>query len=150
VSAAEPKDQREAIPAWVADYVGIPFRSRGRDRFGCDCYGLVAMVLREQFGADVPSYAEEYETATDQEEIAALIDSERRGGVATGAGWRFVYAAQPGDLVLLTIAGRPWHVGILVAPNAMLHTRPGANAVLERLDAPKWKHRIVGYYRYAG
>jgi cell wall-associated NlpC family hydrolase len=43
------------IPNWAAQYVGLPFRDKGRARTGLDCYGLVVLVLREQFGVEVPS-----------------------------------------------------------------------------------------------
>ena len=44
------------LPAWAEHYVGIPYRPLGRDRDGCDCWGLLAMVWREQFGCDLPDY----------------------------------------------------------------------------------------------
>jgi cell wall-associated NlpC family hydrolase len=34
------------IPAWAADYVGIPFREHGRSRDGADCWGLYWLSRR--------------------------------------------------------------------------------------------------------
>ena len=34
------------LPGWVRDYVGIPFRERGRTPEGADCWGLVWLALR--------------------------------------------------------------------------------------------------------
>src|SRR5436190_10661954 len=40
--------------AWADGYMRSPFRHRGRDREGCDCFGLVRLVLAEQAGIILP------------------------------------------------------------------------------------------------
>jgi hypothetical protein len=45
------------LPAWAGQYVGIPFADLGRDRHGCDCWGLVRLILAEQAGLTLPSLA---------------------------------------------------------------------------------------------
>jgi cell wall-associated NlpC family hydrolase len=176
------------VPSWAASYVGIPFRSRGRDRSGCDCYGLLALVLSEVFHLEVPSYAADYLDATDAEEIAALIAGE------IGSRWHRMEpqintdehrsrsqnplhlcssVVTAGDAIVLRIAGRAWHVGIVISVPSVaqtlvcdapdhrlkpvpqgegwfLHTRPGTGSCLERFDSLRWARRIVGFYRYGG
>ena len=44
------------LPAWTADYVGLPFKEGGRDRQGLDCYGLLRLVINERFAGTVPEY----------------------------------------------------------------------------------------------
>jgi hypothetical protein len=44
-------------PGWAGEYVGIPFADPGRDRGGCDCWGLVRLILAEQAGLALPSLA---------------------------------------------------------------------------------------------
>lgn len=131
-------------PAWCRDYVGIPFAEHGRGRTACDCWGLVALVLQDQFGVYVPSYAADYASPMDREEVAQLITGE------TPKEWRWTRPeeAQPGDAVLFRVMGRPIHVGILVAPPWFLHVMQGIDAALERLDSPAWEKRILGIYRH--
>jgi cell wall-associated NlpC family hydrolase len=163
-------------PAWASDYIGLPFLVRGRDARGCDCWGLVRLVLGERFGIEVPSYAGDYETIEDHGRLAALVNKgisttetqrhREREGRAPGAprdprclyasvvhpAWSEVDPGQecPGDVLLLRLRGLPIHVGLLVAKGWMLHTREATGSVLERLDGLAWGRRVLGTYRYQG
>ena len=146
-----PLDSRQEPPEWVADYIGIPFVAKGRDREGCDCWGLVRLVLAERFGLDLPSYAEGYDSLEDVTAIVELI-----GGAQEEGAWQRVAAeeARAGDLAVLRGVPTP-HIGVLVAPGIMLHALQGAQASLARLSDQAWRHRLKptdrepypGYYR---
>lgn len=128
----------------VREYVGIPFKALGRDRSGCDCYGLVRLVLLEQCGVALPLYNNDYVGVgrAHAHELAALIDRERPLFPAVPVEWGAV-----GDIVLMRVGGHEQHVGLVVAPGVMLHTEEGCAAVTERMDSLRWRHRIVGFYR---
>lgn len=136
------------IPAWAAKFVGLPYKDKGRGPDGWDCWGGVRYVLAEQFGIDLPSYADAYATGNDHGAVAAAVDA----GLRTG--WRGVTEPQAGDLLILSIAGRPWHCAVMVNPRMFLHwPPPDAHGVqqlscIERIDAPKWMRRIEGFYRH--
>ncbi len=145
------RDKEGCVPAWCADYMAIPFLSGGRDRAGCDCYGLVRLVLRERFGVEVPSYAGEYPDALEYAEVAALISRCLLAlPVAEDGLWCEIANPVPGAVILLRIAGEPWHVGVIVAERWFLHVRPGTDSCLERYDSIRWRRRIAGFYRYVG
>lgn len=42
--------------SWINQYIGIPYKIGGEDRNGIDCYGLVYLVMREQFNVLLPSH----------------------------------------------------------------------------------------------
>jgi cell wall-associated NlpC family hydrolase len=126
-------------PDWCRRFLRIPYLDRGRTHVGVDCYGLVAMVNREQFGRVVPDYA--YASSMDQNAVAQTIAK------FLPCDWRRVDVPEPGDLVMLKILGRPWHCGVYVAPGLMLHAIDHAVSGIDRLDSPRWARRVVGYYR---
>lgn len=131
------------MSAWSNDYIGIPYRSMGRDRDGADCWGLVRLVYRDRYGIDLPDYSEQAYDAADLAATAPLISAGRDI-------WTAVAEPAEGDVVLLRIKGYLSHVGVLVGPVQMLHVyRDGLTACIERLDTGVWKHRIEGYYRHA-
>lgn len=131
------------IPHWIAEYIGLPYAEKGRDRTGLDCWGLVRLVLAEQFGITVPSYADGYTCALERREVARLI-----AGVK--GSWDPVErdAAAAGDVLLLRQAGAICHVGLVVATGLMLHTEVGIGAAVERYDSPKWAARVVSIHRW--
>lgn len=94
------------------DFVGLPWRERGRDKQRCDCWGLSILVFRALAGIELPSHADDYLTPSDREECAAVVRGER-------VDWIEVQAGQERrlDLVLM----RDWHVGIVERPGLMLH-----------------------------
>ncbi len=132
-----------AIPIWLGHYIGLPFKEHGRDRSGLDCWGLVRLVLDEQFGFHVPSYASDYTRTTDSAAISRLIDREAMD-------WRAIARGQEclGDVIVLRMRGQPMHVGLIAGDGQMLHVERGVNSALERYTAARWSSRIEAIYRY--
>ena len=132
------------MPSWVEGYVGIPFKSRGRDVGGVDCWGLVWMVFRRELSIELPSYAADYLDACDRREIAALIAHEKPGWIQVPAGEERV-----GDLIHLRMVGEPCHVGIVVEPGQQfLHAREGTDSCREHYDYGVWKFAVLGFFRW--
>lgn len=134
------------IAPWAAQYVGIPYADKGRDRSGCDCWGLLRLVLGEVFRISLPSYTEDYATAADFKEVSALI-----AGEIPHMPWRRVDGEpRAGHCVLFRLEGVPMHVGVMVSPTMFLHTRQGVAAAIDRLDAPLWHRKRLGIYEWTG
>ena len=130
---------------WVNRYIGIPYADKGRTIQGCDCWGLVYLVLLEQWGIRVPTYTEDYTgTHTDHSsEVEGLIHREREMWTEIPLG-----SEKPGDVINLRIFGKDWHTGIVTEPGEMLHTMMGHNSALEKYRHSTWRNRIAGFFRH--
>lgn len=127
-------------------YVGIPFVDGGRDRAGCDCWGLVRLVHADH-GVDLPSYGD-----ISAAELLAIAREMR--SATDGEPWRKVdgEARRPLDVVVMSRLDAPGtipiHVGVMVDDRRVLH-------VLERTDShmvplSHWSiaPRVIGIYRH--
>lgn len=38
------------------EYSAIPYKRNGRDYLGCDCYGIVMLYYKKEFGIDIDDY----------------------------------------------------------------------------------------------
>jgi len=123
--------------------IGVPFVEKGRDRSGWDCWGCVRWGMQQGFGIEVPSYAEDYVSSREGEEVSALIGRESLGWLEVP-----LAEAQPGDVVILRMQGRPWHCGLVLEPPYFLHADRCAGTVRERWDASLWAKRIAAVYRH--
>ena len=131
--------------SWSDAYLGLPWADLGRDREGCDCYGLARLVYAEQLGIELPSYAGAYVGATERAEIAALLDAAEQAGP-----WRPVEGPPaPFDILLFRRGRLRSHVGVAIDPRLMLHMDGEAQARVARLDAPRWRDRFMGAFRHA-
>jgi cell wall-associated NlpC family hydrolase len=133
---------------WCLPYIDtfIPFKDKGRDRDGFDCWGLVRHVMAEVFGvADLPDYGAAYEAAKDRVSVAKAVAA----GLAQG--WRQLdqdESPREGDLIILKLAGRPWHCAIAAGGDWMMHVCDGSGVVLEHWTLEPWKNRVEGFYRH--
>jgi cell wall-associated NlpC family hydrolase len=125
------------MTVWWRSYVGIPFKERGRDRSGCDCWGLVRLVLAEQKGIRLPAFDGRYESVRDRD----LVQSIRREFAPL---CRRIEVPEPMDIVLFDFSAGALHVGLVVDPQHMLHVEEGKKTVREAMR--KYANR-EGFYR---
>lgn len=146
--------------SWVNKYIGIPFVDSGRTIDGCDCWGLVRLVLLEEAGIAVESYGEC--STKDLHKIAKLFDKDSKMEP-----WRTIDigSERKFDLVLmkgLSSHDRPravdLHVGIVTQPGWLLHIEDTTDSVHMCFRAgvvggrphPAIARRVAGVYRHGG
>lgn len=130
---------------WTDDYIGIPFLPDGRDRDGLDCYGLVCLVYRDRLGVDLPGIRGIYSRNT-----AGCLKRVARAMAEEKLKWRKVEVPAPYDVVMLRTGEYAWHVGLVIDKRRMLHVLEGTDTMIDEYAGLEWRHRIEGFYRYAG
>lgn len=129
-------------------YVGITFRDGGRDRGGCDCWGLVRLMHLEEAGIELPSYGE-----IGSDELLAIART-MAGATSAGDVWRRVDEEPRRRLDVVVMKGLdeaarvPVHVGVMLDGKRMLHTERHVDSHSVLLDHPSVRSRIVGIYRH--
>jgi|APTNR8051073442_1049403.scaffolds.fasta_scaffold33004_2 cell wall-associated NlpC family hydrolase len=145
------------LPAWTGQYIGIPFLDLGRDRAGCDCWGLVRLVLAEQAGIELPSLATCYGSEANPAGVGNVVEAARN----SEDWWPIDAGAErPFDVVEMSGAARipgsgwmfgPLHVGVVVTSGWLLHVERGTAAVLARYrEHQSIRRRVLGFWRYQG
>jgi len=139
---------RTTPPDWTSLYVGVPWRDRGRDRDGLDCWGLVRLVYGERFGIALPDLGGSYGASEDAPSVSRVLGEE----AAPAGSWtrREGSPEEVGDVGVFRIRGLPAHVGIAVSDRKILHVVRGANSVVEEFDGPLWGPRVDGWFRFSG
>ena len=136
------------MPGWIRDYIGIPFRYRGRNvSGGLDCWGLIRVVYKEQFGVDLPSFLNR------QYDRDNIIGAKR----ALSDGAQDLFDEPPagpviGDCVLLHIRGLPLHCGLYIGRDAgqewVLHTTESrGSSFRQSLRSRELEHSEPVFYR---
>ena len=131
----------------LQQYIGIPFLDHGRDRSGCDCWGLVRLAYAEQLGITLPDLGDEYSEAYARGEVDEAV------GSTVGQEWNLDVTGQPWqqlDVMIFSRAGVDCHVGLYVRPGEMLHVIEGTAAGVERYDTTRWKRRLTRVIRHVG
>ena len=132
------------VPIWAGRYIGLPFRDHGRDRTGLDCWGLVRLVMGEQFDVALPSLSQEYEHTLALDDISGVIQRQITAWQTITQG-----TEKCGDVIVLRLHGQPLHVGLVLGDRQMLHVEARIDSAIERYDSARWRNRIFGFYRHA-
>jgi hypothetical protein len=127
---------------WVKNYIGIPFLSNGRTKDGCDCYGLVRLVLQNEYGMFLPELSDDYTDARNIRETAELF--ERFLPVLSACS---IDGPEEKAVAVIREQGRPCHLGIVAGGCYILHTGAKTGSVCQRSTHPDLQGRIERYYR---
>ena len=131
---------------WWNTFVAVPFKEHGRDINGCDCWGLVRLVYKEQLDIWLPDRLD-YENTKAFDQTSALVSTYKASGY-----WKEIPKGQQQDydVVVLKINSLPCHVGVVCdGGKSFLHVIEGANSVIDRLSGLRWGGRIDSYWRFA-
>lgn len=127
---------------WPLKYMGIPFKEKGRDDSGYDCWGLVCAVYKTEVGIILPSFDDQYEKISSKK-VPRLFERHAKKWINVDVG-----SEKEFDVALLRLNGRPWHVAVVIGYGRMLHIMNGINVCSEKYRNALWSNRIVGFYRY--
>lgn len=131
----------DELAEWAGLYIGIPFKSGGRDKSGLDCYGLVRLVYAEQFDTILPDLRDLYQNALDTSETAPLYQKYApllRGDKSN--------CPKAGNVAVIMERGLPTHLGIYAGGGYILHVTRHFGTILQRVTNPNLKGRVEGYY----
>lgn len=125
------------------EYVGLPFKDKGRDRDGLDCWGLLRLVYREKVGVELPAFVDDYVTEQDTAAIAALIAGHTDG-------WHEVRenVVRPFDAVLMKQYGVERHIGVVVRRGHVLHVGLGGPSRIEPYNSLRLRRRVSRFMRH--
>jgi cell wall-associated NlpC family hydrolase len=141
--------------SWASKYVGIPYKPGGRSIEGIDCWGLICLVSKQEFGNILPTLDETvWNSDKDDQTVSDVaianarcweIITEQFGNIPVVFG-----DEKPGDVMLIRKGRFLTHVAIVVGSRIMLHIEAGHDAVLEEYDNIKWHRRIAKIGRWHG
>lgn len=124
---------------WTDMYIDIPFKIKGRDKEGVDCWGLVCLIYKDLFGIKLPSFVDEYEDLKDLKHLESLYTKHS----ANGEGWIRILRGQEliGDIFLMPLVGLRTHVTVCVEMGLMIHITNNINVTVEEYQTSLWKKR---------
>lgn len=130
-------------------FIGLPFKRYGRDRAGLDCWGLVALVLRERGGVDVPLYTGDHSSQDRQAALEAGARDDNWMRIDQGH-------ERPLDVARMEVpvrsSGRivfsPCHVGVIVRRGIILDIEEGKESWIWRYGPNGSRYRIKDIWRH--
>ena len=125
---------------WSNKYIGIPYKQKGRDFDGIDCWGLVRLIYKEEYNVQLPSFVNDY-TEDDTIRIQDLVAQYKEG-------WEQLDEPQEGCVVLFRILGTESHIGVAISSTQFIHAREKYTSAVESFDSTAWKNRVIGYFKY--
>lgn len=131
-------------------YIGIPYKTYGRDLKGVDCYGLILLIYKEHLGIELPD-PNTYKSWAESHEYLNAFYSESENVVSWYHKlWTPIEGVpHPYDVVLIRLFEElepPSHIGLYIGDGKFIHSMENLPATIHRLDY--WKKGIYGIYRY--
>lgn len=131
----------------------VPFYHCGRNRYGMDCVGLLAVVAHDLGITDYDDTG--YQPDPPAEELTRVLEAhcdrvwDARSPILSDV--ELEYGCKPGDLLQFDITGQPRHCGIFARDEqrqpTMIHCWESVGKVTEHLFDKAWRRRLWAVYR---
>lgn len=139
-------------PDWVKNYIGIRFKSHGRDADkGVDCWGLIVEIYENEYDVNLPLYNDGYDSADNKNQVGIKMRKSVSREVSKGDWERVnIDKIKCGDVLLMDMLGIRCHIGIAVNENEVLHIRRGIHSHIENFRSNSFAGNVREAYRYKG
>lgn len=121
---------------WHTKYLTRPWHA---EQF--NCWDLVRAVYAEKLSVTLPTFSE---MATDLEAVASRIEAER-----AAPSWVPTDEQEPYAVAVMGKGRLVHHVGVIIAPGLVLHTRPKVGGRVESVRRLQSEFQTLKFYRYA-
>jgi len=121
----------------VRDLIGKPYKVHGRGPDAYDCYGL-AIEACKRFGKILP---DAFYSSIDRSSNEILIESQKFTAKA-----KRINTPLPGAVVVITVGGRPSHIGVCLGDGSFIHAMKDINVRVSEFSG--YSKRIEGYYTW--
>ena len=126
----------------LSKYLIVPFVPHGRDMNGCDCWGLVRLILKEEINISLPSFNSAYEELNTTAAMEA-IENNKSDFTQNKVELENI---EPYDVLLFYKYSKLSHVGLSLGDNFFIHTDIGKGVCIEKLERNNLD-RLEGIYR---
>ena len=125
-------------------YIGLSFKHKGRDFDGVDCYGLFALMLKEEKNINMPGYEYTLNWSDEgcnhiQEKMYYFNNWDAVGEPLKPFDVILFYATPNNKIVN--------HMGIYIGDNKFIHASSLYKSKIDKLEGA-WKHRIYKILRF--
>ena len=127
----------------ITNYIGVPYKDKGRDLKGCDCFGLVKLYYKNELSINIP-------------EVAITADNPRRifanflNEISTN--WKEIQTPEKGCVIAMALHQEHprliTHFAVMVNEKQIIHTLKKINSHIISLDDPTIKPFIKGFYKW--
>lgn len=121
-------------------YLGIPYKNKGRNIKGLDCYGLLYLFYKVELDILIPSFDDKYNTSIDKPSIDKAIKS-------FSSDWIEVNKPRKHDGVVFTIGGYDTHIGIMIDQEHFMHILENTEVTIESINSLVWNRRNKTFRR---
>lgn len=128
-------------------YVGIPYKVRGKPPLCGDCWTVCRYFLQRELRIYAPLYM--YSAETLESDSTHLITTLS----ALEVDWEKITSRpcdekllRRGDLLIMTVVGQLQHCGMYLGDGEFIHSLAGRNSTLERVS--RWYHHIEAVMRW--
>lgn len=125
------------------NYIGIPFKDKGRDFKGCDCFGLVKLYYKNELGIEIP---ETNITADQPKRIMINYLNE------ISKNWTKIESPEKNCVVAFAMHEEHpklvTHFAVMIDDKTILHTLNKSNSHKLSIDDIRVKSFIRGYFKW--
>jgi len=127
----------------INKYIGIPYKDKGRDFKGCDCYGLVKLYYENELNINIPDTNIQ---ANQPRRIMINFLNE------ISSNW--IKVEKPIKHCVVALASNEYHpklithFGLMLDDNMILHCINKINSHITSIKDIKIKAFIKGYYKW--